>query len=397
LLQEARAPKTVTCRQRSLTAWKNDCRRWLKSLSNCLTLTPMTIYELRDDSIREIKKTTFAEKGIFEKFDLQRLLRDTISVVASDAMVIAEEFGNWEDSKRRIDLLCLDREANLIVVELKRTEDGGHMDLQAIRYAAMISAMTFDSTVSAHTEFLRTRGRTEDARQEILDFLDWEEPEYENFAQNVKIVLVSGEFSKELTTSVLWLNERELDIRCVRLRPYELDSKTLLDVQQVIPLPEAAEYIVRQKGKKAEEGIGKRTFDFDLSRYDLKVGNEVVPDLTARGFLFQAVKAAIDGGATPEKLASLLSWGFRRWLKLPGSLSEAEFREKAAEVRTPAGLPYKLSRYYSKEDQLFRVGGNTYALSNQWSHARVEEAADRIAVGFPELKLSYEKKEKSPN
>ena len=34
-------------------------------------------------------------------------------------------------------LLCIDREANLVVVELKRTEDGGHMDLQAIRYAAM--------------------------------------------------------------------------------------------------------------------------------------------------------------------------------------------------------------------------------------------------------------------
>lgn len=36
-------------------------------------------------------------------------------------MVIAEEFGEWEDSKRRIDLLGLDREANLVVIELKRT------------------------------------------------------------------------------------------------------------------------------------------------------------------------------------------------------------------------------------------------------------------------------------
>ena len=40
-------------------------------------------------------------------------------------MVIGEEFGDWEDSKRRIDLLCLDKQANLVVVEIKRTEDGG--------------------------------------------------------------------------------------------------------------------------------------------------------------------------------------------------------------------------------------------------------------------------------
>ena len=62
-------------------------------------------------------------------------------------MVLAEEFSDWADSTRRIDLLCLDDDANLVVVELKRTEDGGHMELQALRYAAMVSAMTFDQAV----------------------------------------------------------------------------------------------------------------------------------------------------------------------------------------------------------------------------------------------------------
>jgi len=31
-----------------------------------------------------------------------------------------------------------------VVIELKRTNDGGHMELQAIRYASMVSAMTFE-------------------------------------------------------------------------------------------------------------------------------------------------------------------------------------------------------------------------------------------------------------
>jgi hypothetical protein len=60
------------------------------------------------------------------------------------------------------------------------------------------------------------------------------------------------QFSKEITTSVLWLNEHALDIRCVRLRPYALEARVLLDVQQVIPLPEADAYTVQLK-KKAEE------------------------------------------------------------------------------------------------------------------------------------------------
>jgi hypothetical protein len=72
--------------------------------------------------------------------------------------------------------------------------------------------------------------------------LGWEHPDEAEFAADTRIVLLSGEFSKEITTAVLWLNERDLDIRCVRLRPYSLDGRTLLDIQQVMPLPEATEY-----------------------------------------------------------------------------------------------------------------------------------------------------------
>lgn len=46
--------------------------------------------------------------------------------------------------RRRIDLLCLDKNANWVVVELKRTEDGGAMEQQAIRCAAMVSTSTLD-------------------------------------------------------------------------------------------------------------------------------------------------------------------------------------------------------------------------------------------------------------
>src|SRR5581483_2793698 len=69
----------------------------------------------------------------------------------------------------RVDLLALDRSGALVVIELKRTEDGGHMELQAVRYAAMISTMGFQQTVAAHAKFLR--GEMASAEAAILDFL----------------------------------------------------------------------------------------------------------------------------------------------------------------------------------------------------------------------------------
>jgi hypothetical protein len=102
--------------------------------------TTMSLYRITSDKLEPVSRTTFAAESLLERKDLQRLLRRDITPIADDLMVIAEEYGEWEDSNRRIDLLCLSKDAGLVVVEIKRTEDGGHMELQAIRYAAMVAA-----------------------------------------------------------------------------------------------------------------------------------------------------------------------------------------------------------------------------------------------------------------
>lgn len=218
----------------------------------------MAIYEMTASSIRKIEQTSFETAGLRERDDLQRLLRDQIDIISPDTLIIAEEFGEWEDCKRRIDLLGLDKDANLIVCELKRTDDGGHMELQAIRYAAMISAMTFEKAVEVYSNYLRQQGKDTDAQAAILEFLGWEEPNEEEFAQDVRVVLASAEFSKEITTAVMWLNERDLDIRCIRIKPYSDNGRILLDVQQVIPLPEATEYTVKLREKEGRERSARK-------------------------------------------------------------------------------------------------------------------------------------------
>jgi hypothetical protein len=226
----------------------------------------MSLYEMSLDSFRALNRTSFAEMKVRERGDLQRLLRSQIEVLGDDLYVLTEEFGDWEDSRRRIDLLALDQQANLVVIELKCTSDGGHMELQAIRYASMISAMTFERAEQMHSEFLGRMGdKADEARTRMLEFLGWEEPDEENFAPDVRIVLVSEDFGKELTTAVLWLRDHNLDIRCVRLRPYQDGSTRFVDVQQIIPLPEANDYQVQLRVK---EEVGRKS---RAERHDLRL------------------------------------------------------------------------------------------------------------------------------
>lgn len=211
----------------------------------------MPLYEMTTSEFRPIKTASFAALQVRERDDLQRLLRTQIDVLGDDLYVLSEEFGDWDDSRRRIDLLAIDRDANLVVVELKRTNDGGHMELQAIRYASMVSAMTFERAAQIHADFLRRIGEDSDeSHTRILSFLNWDSADEETFAPDVRILLVSENFGKELTTAVLWLRDRDIDIRCIRMRPYDDGGKRLIDVQQIIPLPEAQEYQVQLREKE---------------------------------------------------------------------------------------------------------------------------------------------------
>jgi hypothetical protein len=265
------------------------------------------LYDMTSGSLTQVPKTTFAAEAVLERRHLQAAVRDRIDVLGDDLLVVAEEFGEFEDTHRRIDLLCVDRSARLVVVELKRTEDGGHMELQALRYAAMVSVMTFDELVSAYARHLSDLGEDQDldsARSRLNEWFDDVDEDEPVISRDVGIVLASADFSQQVTTTVLWLNEfYGADIRCVRLSPYRHEGRLLLDVQQVIPLPEAAELTVRLKKREAAARVAKET-NRDLTKYVIKTPAAVSEPLPKRRAILALVQALHAAGVPAPKLAA---------------------------------------------------------------------------------------------
>lgn len=350
----------------------------------------MPIYEFASEEIRPLSKTTFSLAQLQERRDLQRLLRANISVVAPDTLVIAEEFGDWDESRRRIDLLGINRNANLVVIELKRTEDGGHMELQSIRYAAMVSTMTFAQAADVFGRYLAQIGKADtDARAELLDFLGWDEPDEDAFAQDVRIVLASAEFSRELTTSVLWLIERGIDLRCVRLQPYGLEGRVLVDVQQIIPLPEVAEYQVRVTEKKRKEREA-RTDTRDWTSYDVTLGGRQLTGLRKRHAIYQVFRHLVERGIAPEKVAQHCGPRANRALvSVEGEVAVEDFQRLAKEARVKEGRNFDPGRYFCGEDELLHFEGRTYAFLNQWGGRAFDEAMADLRDAFPDNEIAF--------
>lgn len=334
----------------------------------------MAIYQLHHDKINEVPRTTFATVHLKERGEIQRVLKDVIEIISPDTMVLAEEFGEWTDSRRRIDLLGLNKQGQLVVIELKRTEDGGHMELQALRYAAMVSTMTFEQAVAAHQKFLANEGLDpETAEQGIREFLN-EEDENIAFGAGVKIVLASADFSKEITSSVLWLNEQGLDITCVRLRPHQFSDQVLLDVQQIIPLPEAAEFQVAIREKSREREAAEKT-GRDFTKYSLHTAEGEFSPLNKRNFVFQIVREALRLGVSPDAVASAVPWRrYQMFISRPGRHSPESILE--------ANPGKSDRRFFCREDEVFFVNEISYLMTNQWG-TRTEEAVAEILNLLP--------------
>lgn len=347
----------------------------------------MPIYELTHESLSAVPRTTLQEQMFRERDDLQRILKQQIDVLGEDLLILAEEFSQWEDSKRRVDLLALDSKGALVIVELKRTEDGGYMDLQAVRYAAMVSTLSFRQAVETHARFLNSEATTAEAA--ILDFLGEVEPP-ENFGKSVRIILVSPGFSPELTTAVIWLNSRGLQIRCIRIRPYKLDQRTLLDIEQIIPLPEAQDYTVRIK-EKQDEALRAADSTIDFTRYDLHINGQVFKNLWKRNLIWQVISSALKAGLTLDQLKAIIPG--RKMVVVDGHPRGEEFLAAAQVAREKSGYVFQPKRLFIDDDHLLDIGDQTVAISNQWGLPSFP-LIDEIIRLVPSAKISYVK---SPN
>lgn len=319
------------------------------------------LFEMADGDLVKVPTTSFEEAKVLERKDLQSAIRDQISVLADDILVVSEEFGEFEDANRRIDLLCVDHEGRLVVVELKRTKGGGHMELQALRYAAMVSVMTFDDLAKAYETHLRQlKGSEDEVETSRAALLEWISNGGENdpvLKREVRIILASVDFSQEITTTVLWLNDVfGMDIRCIRLSPYQHHGRLLVDVQQLIPLPEAEALTI--KLKKRESAVRAARTSRDYTKYVIAGPTGESEPLAKRNAVLKMVSELHRAGVACEILHEVIG---PRFVRVQAASDDEPTLVDAIRQLQPTRDP--VGRWFF--DQPIRDGAFSWLLSNQ--------------------------------
>lgn len=217
----------------------------------------MAFFTFKPDAIEQatfLPAQDLANAGIKESV-LRDLLATHLHRLDTERrlMVLACEYTGWSDASRYIDLLAIDEDQNLVVVELKRTQDAGHAELQALRYAAMLSTHTFENVVDAllgHRQKTDQQATREQAQADLLDFLGVADVSEVKLSEMPRIMLISQGYGVELTTTVLWLrNHTDIDISCHTVALYPYGDKFALYFDLLLPLPEQTSYLVKVRNK----------------------------------------------------------------------------------------------------------------------------------------------------
>ena len=224
---------------------------------------------LSENRLVRLEERRFSDLNLRERNHLQEWLVQTPEVLGEDLLIIQKEFDGFEDTRERLDVLALDKDGRLVVVENKLDDSGRDVVWQAPKYVAYCSTLKKAEIIDIYQKYLDRWSKGANAATSLCEFLEVDDLDGTvlNAGNEQRLMLVAANFRKEVTSTVLWLIGHGIRAQCFRVVPYGSGQETLIDLRQIIPTPEAADYMIGMAAKESEEKSDQAT---QGQRYELR-------------------------------------------------------------------------------------------------------------------------------
>lgn len=210
----------------------------------------------------EVKR--FSDLGFTERKHLQEWLENYPQALTQgdgdELLVIQKEFDGFDDTRERLDLLAIDKEGNLVIIENKLDDSGRDVVWQALKYASYCANLKKQQVVEIFQRYLNQKAPSEgaepaNAERVLLEFLQADDLQSVqlNTLKSQRLILVAAHYRKEVTNTVLWLSQFGVNCQCFKVTPYQAGTELFLNVEQIIPTPEASDFMIGMMAKEDEE------------------------------------------------------------------------------------------------------------------------------------------------
>ena len=218
-----------------------------------------------ENRLVRLEERRFADLDLRERDHLQEWLVRMPDALGEDLLIVQKEFDGFADTRERLDLLALDKEGRLVVIENKLDDSGRDVVWQALKYVAYCSSLKKAEIVEIYQSYLDRWSEGASAVANLCEFLEVEELDEValNPGNEQRFVLIAANFRKEVTATVLWLLGHGVRAQCFRVAPHSFGEELFIDLRQIIPTPEAADFMIGMAAKDSEaqsvEGTRKRS------------------------------------------------------------------------------------------------------------------------------------------
>jgi len=214
--------------------------------------------------IKPLEVKRFTDLGFTERKHLQEWLENDPQALSpgegDELLIIQKEFDGFDDTRERLDLLAIDKDGNLVIIENKLDDSGRDVVWQALKYASYCANLKKQQVVEIFQRYLNQKAQLEsaepaNAEKVLLEFLQADDLQSVqlNTLKSQRLILVAAHYRKEVTNTVLWLSQFGVICQCFKVTPYQAGAELFLNVEQIIPTPEAADFMIGMMAKEAEE------------------------------------------------------------------------------------------------------------------------------------------------
>lgn len=210
--------------------------------------------------------------SVSKELEIEDFIEQNPGILEKDLIIIARQ-KETSDGKF-VDLMGLDKNGNVVIIELKKDNAARKVISQILDYAVWAEDLKYEDLNSIYKENPST-----DHATLMEKFQEWTNDIETEFNQNQKLYVIGEEIDSRTEKLARYLRRKGIDIYCIEIDFHELDGQRIVDKRDVVvedntpvrnSLPPSSEEDHLAKGDSLVKELYK-----SLKSQTLQLGNDI--------------------------------------------------------------------------------------------------------------------------